>query len=177
MGVAVVYYSETGNTAKVGGAIAQAIDDGVILARLDEAPSLEDCSLVFVGMPIVKFGPPDAVRQFIEERCAGQQVALFVTHAAPADLELVQPWLEACKEAAAAADLVGFFHCQGQLAEPVKQYMLESGVPMLVQFAQMSACAEGEPGEAALGRAADFAHETVRRVELSTARSRELTVA
>ena len=169
MGIAVVYHSETGNTARVGGAIARAIGDEAILARLEEAPSLEDRGLVFVGMPLVKFGPPEAVRQFIEERCAGKQVALFVTHAAPTGLELLQPWLEACSKTASAADLVGFFHCQGQLAEPVRQYMLESGVPMLVQFAEMAACADGEPGEAALRRAADFARDVLRRTPLDLA--------
>ncbi len=44
--------------------------------------------------------------------------------------------------------------------------MSESGVPMLVQFAEMSACAEGEPGEAALRRAADFARHVLRRTRL-----------
>jgi hypothetical protein len=164
MKTAVIYYSETGNTAKVGGAIATAIEDTFFLGPLQDAPPLDDDDLVFVGMPIVQFGPPEPVKRFVAEKCAGRRVALFVTHAAPRELDLLQPWLEACTAIAADAELVGLFNCQGQLAEPVRQAMLESGSPMLVQFAQMSDCAAGEPGEAALLEAADFARDVVGRV-------------
>ena len=64
---------------------------------------------------------------------------------------------------AAGCDVVGLFHCQGQLAAPVKRAMLASGVPMLVQFAETAACAAGEPGEAALYAAAAFARDIVAR--------------
>ena len=55
-----------------------------------------------------------------------------------------------CKEAAAAARLVGFFHCQGALAEPVRRQMLDSGVPLLVGFAEHAGISDGQPDEAAL---------------------------
>ena len=193
MKTAVVHYSETGNTARVGQAIAQALDpvvtsdntaaaaatDSIVAAPIEDAPivvapiqdepSLDGCDLVFVGMPVIRFGAPEPAQMFLEEQCAGRRVALFVTHAAPDYLDLLEGWLNACKVAAtaASAELVGFFHCQGALAEPVRQYMLASGDAMLTQFAEMASCADGQPDEAALARAAEFARETVAQVERS----------
>ena len=141
-------------------------------APLGEAPALDDRDLIFVGMPIERFGAPEPARRFLAEHCAGRRVALFVTHAAPEDCDEVEPWLDDCKAAADGTDLVGFFNCQGQLAEPVKQAMLASGMPALVGFAEMADCAAGQPDEAALARAAAFARETVARVQGESAGER-----
>ena len=179
MKTAVVCFSQTGNTAKVAAAIAEAIEEvtgDVVLVESIHADgsvapgaasaALEDHGLVFVGMPIVQFGAPEAARRFLEEQCAGRRVALFVTHAAPVDMPELDPWLEACKDAASGTRLEGFFNCQGQLAEPVRQYMLASETPDLVRFAGMAACAEGQPDEAALTRAAAFARDVAVRTHM-----------
>jgi Flavodoxin domain len=164
MKAAVVYYSASGNTATVAQAIAGALGEDAILGPVDGAPALDDRELVFVGMPIERFGAPEPARRFLAEHCTGRRVALFVTHAAPEDLPDVEPWLEDCRAATSGAVLVGLFHCQGQLAAPVRDAMLTSGMPALVQFAEGAACADGQPDEAALLRAAAFASETVSRV-------------
>jgi len=172
MKTAVVYYSETGNTARVGEAIARALDTpGAVTASIQDEPSLDGCDLVFVGMPVIRFGAPEPAQLFLEEQCVGRRVALFVTHTAPDYLDLLEGWLGACKVAATAAEaeLVGIFHCQGALAEPVRQYMLASGDAMLTQFAEMASCADGQPDDAALARAAEFARETVAREAVATA--------
>lgn len=44
---------------------------------------------------------------------------------------------------------------------------------MLAQFAEMASCADGQPDEAALASAAEFARETVARAQLESADSRE----
>ena len=160
---AVVYHSATGNTRKVAGAIAGALGD-VTPVPLSDAPQLDGCDLVFVGMPIERFGPPKAACAFLAQRCAGRQVALFVTHAAPEEAPQVAPWLEECRRAAAGADVVGLFHCQGQLAEPVKQAMLASGMPELAAFAEMADVAAGQPDESRLEAAAAFAREMAERL-------------
>ena len=157
---AVVYYTQSGNTEKVARTIACAIEAECV-APIAETPDLDAYDLVFVGMPVEQFGAPEVVRQFLAERCAGRRIALFATHAAPDDLTQLEPWLVNCRKAAEGAELVGFFHCQGALAEPVRQAMLASDTPMLQQFAQMAGCADGQPDEAALARAADFARKTV----------------
>ncbi len=76
------------------------------------------------------------------------------------------PWLDACREAAAGCEVVGVFNCQGQVPASTRQsWMIDTGVPMLVRFGQMAAVADGQPGEAALRRAGDFARQTVARME------------
>ena len=163
MKAAVVYYSASGNTRKVAEAIAGALGDDVSPASISEAPPFDDHDLVFVGMPIEQFGAPKPVQAFLAERCAGRRVALFVTHAAPEDMPEAKPWLQSCREAAAGCELAGFFHCQGQLAEPVKRYMLDSGVPQLVGFAQMADVAAGQPDKSRLAAAAEFGREMAAR--------------
>ena len=176
MKTAVVYYSETGNTAKVATAIHAALGGDAILSPLQDEPSLDGADLVFVGMPIIKFGAPEPAQMFLKEQCAGRRVALFLTHTAPDNLDELASWIDACKQAAAGSEVVGLFHCQGELAEPIKQWMLQSGQLMLVQFAELSGCADGQPDETALARAADFARETVASEEFELAAARGVAV-
>ena len=157
---AVVYYSATGSTKKIAEAIQSELGEGTPLATMDAHPSFDDRDVVFVGFPINAFGPPQVVKDFLAADAAGKCIALFITHASPDDNPAVQDWLKACKEAAAAADIVGIYHCQGQLAEPVKQYMLHSDDPHMVAWAEGDD-SQGKPDEAALARARAFARTIV----------------
>jgi flavodoxin len=153
---AVIYYSSTGKTKEIAEAIHGELGEGTPLARMDAHPSLDDLDVVFVGFPINAFGPPKDARDFLASEVAGKCIALFVTHASPDDNPLVKDWLNVCKEAAAEASIVGIFDCQGQLAEPVKQYMLNSDDPHMVAWAE-SDDSQGKPDAAALERARAFA--------------------
>lgn len=156
----VVYFSQTGNTRKVAAAIAGALPGAVALADLASAPDPGDADIVFVGMPVLRFGPPPEAAEYLRRHCEGCDVALFVTHAAPEDMLELQPWLLACREAAAGTRLAGFFHCQGQLAEPVRRWMEGSGMPDLVTFAALADAAVGQPDTTRLAAARAFAEET-----------------
>lgn len=160
----VICYSQTGNTRKVAEAIVDALPGAVTLADLASAPDLGDEDIVFVGMPVVRFGPPPEVAEYLGRHCGGRDVALFVTHAAPEGMPELEPWLAACREAAADARLVGFFDCQGQLAEPVRRWMEGSGMPDLVAFAALADVAAGQPDASRLAAARAFAEETAARV-------------
>jgi len=166
MDTAVVYFSQSGNTAKVGAAIAAALGPDTTVAPLDQAPELDGVDLVFVGTPIHALSTPEPVRDFLAHRCAGRRVALFVTHSAPDDMPELGEWLQTCKAAAAGADLVDLFHCPGVLAEPVRQHMLASGNPMLVEWAEQADVTAGRPNDADLEHAAAFARETAARVDV-----------
>jgi flavodoxin len=152
----VTCFSETGNTRKVAEAIAGALPGDVLVTSLADAVP-DDADVAFVGMPVVRFGAPEQARAFLQERCRGRRVALFITHAAREDTPELQPWLDTCREAAEGCEVVGLFHCQGQLAEPVRRYMLTSDVPDLVRFAGMAGSADGQPDEARLDAARRFA--------------------
>jgi hypothetical protein len=159
MNYAVVYYSQSGNTEKVARAIAEALPGQVVAQPLAEAGGIADADVVFVGGPLLQFTLPDPVRAYLAEKCAGRATAVFVTHAADEDMEMLAPWLQSCRQAAACCELVGFFHCQGRVPESVKQQWRESGVPMLEQFAELSASADGQPDERRLEAAREFARE------------------
>jgi flavodoxin len=154
---AVVYFSVSGNTEKVAHAIAQALPGEVDLAELAGAPSLEGYDVVFVGMPIHQFGPPERVRDYLQTACRGRRVALFVTHAAGEGMPELEPWLAACRESASDSEIIGTFNCQGEVPMSTRQQWIDSGVPLLVQFGHMADIADGQPDEAALERAKAFA--------------------
>jgi flavodoxin len=154
----VTCFSQTGNTRKVADAIAGALPGDVPVTDLGQA-ALDEADVVFVGMPVVRFGAPDQARAFLQDQCRGRRVALFVTHAAGEDTPELQPWLQTCRDAAEGCEIVGFFHCQGQLAEPVKQYMLASDMPDLVRFAELAGVADGQPDETRLDAARRFAEQ------------------
>jgi flavodoxin len=162
---AVIYFSVGGNTAKIAQAIADALPGDVELAKLQQAPSLDGYDVVFVGMPIHQFGAPAAVRDFLQSDCQGRRVALFVTHAAGEDMPELQPWLKACQEAADGCDVAGVFNCQGQVPDATRRQWIASGIPMLVQFGQLAAIADGQPDEAALQRATAFARRVAADVK------------
>jgi hypothetical protein len=90
---------------------------------------------------------------------------LFITHAASEEMPELVPWLDACREAAVGCEVVGVFNCQGQVPPATRQSWIDTGVPMLVQFGQLAGMADGQPDEAALRRARDFARETVARMD------------
>ena len=87
----VTYFSQSGNTRKVAEAIADALPGDVTRGDLASAPAMDEADVVFVGMPVVRFGAPDEVRDYLRRDCAGRDVALFVTHAAPEDMESSSP--------------------------------------------------------------------------------------
>ena len=93
---------------------------------------------------------------------------------APDHLPQLESWLANCRKAASGSELVGLFHCQGALAEPARQAMLASQTPLLVRFAEMASCADGQPDDAALARTSDWARETGERVDREMAEERQV---
>ena len=155
----VVYFSQTGQTKKVADAIYESIGGEKELKEMGEVDSLEGYDLSFIGFPIVAFGPAKQGKEFLEQHAAGKKVALFITHAAPEDQEGVDEWLGKCKEAAASADLVGFFDCMGELSEQIAKFLVKSDDPQLQSFGARRSETIGQPDESRLQRARDFAQE------------------
>jgi flavodoxin len=161
MKTAVIYYSQSGQTKKLADAIAGALPDSPTATPMQEADAPEPSTLVFFGFPIERFGPAKPAAEFLADRLAGHKVALFVTHASPEGTPQVEGWLEGCRQAAAGCDLVGCFDCQGELAMPVKQFMLASDDPGLRAWAEGDT-SQGQPDAARLERARTFARDVAR---------------
>ncbi len=164
MKVLVAYMSQTGNTRKVAEAIFREIQTEKEIKELSELNGLEGRGLYFVGFPIQAYGPAHPAKVFLEQHAAGKDIALFTTHASHEESEPLQEWLDACRAAAAGANIVGFFNCRGELDQKVADFMKNSGDPKLVAWAEERDETLGQPDEARLERARAFARDTMNQV-------------
>ncbi|HUT59015.1 MAG TPA: flavodoxin family protein [Phycisphaerae bacterium] len=77
----VVYDSSTGNTAKVAGAIAEAL--GAELSCVDEVRDVSGHDLIVIGSPTISSRPTDKVMRFLRGHPELGSYAAFVTYGAP----------------------------------------------------------------------------------------------
>lgn len=157
----VAYLTRTGNTRKVAEAILEGIDTVKEIKPIDEVSTLEGYDVAFLGFPIHQMGPDKKTVKRLEKLCVeGRDVVLFVTHASPEDGPDLPPWLEMFKRAAGKANIVGFFHCQGELAKPVKRMMSIMPSAKFRRWAKMDN-SQGQPDQSRLDRAQAFARDTM----------------
>ncbi len=124
--VLVTYFSQTGNTEK----IAMAISEEVSLTYDTDLKKLEDVSpgdvagydFIFIGSPIHASSLAGDVKVFLDgiPTGAGQKIAGFITHCAPAypdqDMDgFAEPVKTACQKN--DMEYKGYFNCQGALIE------------------------------------------------------------
>jgi len=157
----VTYVSASGNTRKVAQAVYDVLPDDKEMKEISETADLEGYDLIFVGFPIIAFGPNPDAREFLERAASGKKLALFITHAAPEDSEDVPAWLDKCREAAAGAEVVGCFNCQGELDPAVAEMLMKSDNPMLRGFGEQQPSTAGQPDESRLQRAREYAKKVL----------------
>jgi flavodoxin len=154
----VTCFSQTGNTRKVADAIFGEVTGPKEMKELVELEDLAGYDLIFFGLPIHAGGPAAPAREFLEKNAVGRQMALFVTHAAPEGMDDVAAMIEACRQAAAGAALLGIFDCQGELAQPIDD-------PRHQEFGRRAGETRGQPDEERLNRARQFAREIMGQLE------------
>ena len=160
----VAYSSSTGNTRKVAEAIFAGIPGEKEIMPLNEVKDTGPYDLLFLGFPTHRFGPDKKAEQAIRKHCiAGRKVALFVTHAAPEEAPEVPEWMRKFRDAASAADLVGFFDCQGQMASGVKTMLRIFGSRKLKEGVRNDT-SQGKPDEMRLQRAMEFGKGVAEKV-------------
>ncbi len=162
MKVLVGYMSQTGNTKKVAEAIFDEIEAEKEIKKLKEIKDMEGYNLVFLGFPIHGFGPDKKAKKFLETQCKGKKIALFITHAASEDSELIPEWLAKFKDAATGATIVDMFNCQGQLSKPIKLVMSIHPDSRLRSWAKMDN-SKGQPDAARLEKARVFARKVMKK--------------
>jgi flavodoxin len=153
----VTYFSQTGKTKLVAGAIFGTIQGDKEIKAFDEVDSLEGYDLTFIGFPIMGFGPAQQGKDFLGKYAAGRKTALFITHASPENQEGLDQWLAKCREAAAGTDLLGMFDCQGELSKPIAEFLMKSDDPNMRAFGERRQETLGQPDETRLQRAREFA--------------------
>jgi len=163
MNTLVTYWSQTGNTRKIAEAIYETLSCEKEIKPFDEVVSLEGFELTFIGFPVMKFGPPGQAKKFIDTLAKGRTIALFVTHATlsesrdPSQQDMLEKELNRCRAACAQSDLVGMFHCQGELSEKIANELHASGILMLMEFAAWRPNTIGHPDHQEIEQAQDFA--------------------
>jgi len=165
MKVMVTYMSLSGNTKKIGEAIFGEILEEKEIKVLNEIDDLGDYDLAFVGFPIHGYGVPEEVGHFLKKYCLDKQIALFVTHGAPEESKDLQPWLVKCQEAAAGADVIGMFNCQGELAQYVIDELLKNDDPRIRSWGEHGPSTRGQPDATRVEKARIFAREVMERIK------------
>lgn len=164
MKVLVAYTSQSGNTQKIAEAIYGAIPEQKEIKRAEEVTSLEGYALAFLGFPMHALGPSEQTVNFLKTTTKDKTIALFITHASPEEAPPLQGWIQKYKDAAAGANIVGVFDCQGALSPQVKTVMLNHPDPQLREWAQNDN-SQGQPDAARIERARVFAKETITKVK------------
>ncbi len=163
MKVLVAYMSMTGNTKKVAEAIHGEIEGDKEIKRIQDVQDIGAYDISFLGFPVHGYGPDKKTRQLLTKHCTkGRKVALFVTHAAPETDPENMEVMEKFKKEAAAADLVGFFDCQGQLSAGTK-FIMHFMSKKVREDAKRDR-SKGQPDENRLAKARTFAKETMSRL-------------
>ena len=161
--VLVAYMSSTGNTKKVAEAIYSQIDCEKEIKPIKEVQDIGVYDLAFLGFPTHAQGPDKKVKEIMARHCTnGRKVALFVTHGAPENSPEVPEWMAGFKQAAAGANIVGFFDCQGEMSKGVKLFLRISPNKKFRSWAKMDN-SKGQPDQTRLENARAFARETLHR--------------
>ncbi len=162
----VTYWSQTGNTRKVAEAIFEVLPAEKSLKPFDEVETLDGYDFIFTGFPIMQFGPPPAAKIFLSTHAAGKNIAMFVTHAIPGanpqQQVMLGKELGRCRSAFAKSEILGLFHCQGELSEKAANELISTNIPMLMEFAAMRPLTIGHPNPAELEQARVFANAVIK---------------
>jgi hypothetical protein len=164
MQLLVTYYSVTGRTARVAQSIYDFLPAEKAILPLEAVGEIPYADLVFIGFPVMQFGPPAPVKK-LAPLFAGKKIALFITHALanenddPKLSEMLEKEIGRCRSLFAGSEILGLFHCQGELAEQTANELISSGIPMLAEFGGMRSLTVGHPTKEELTRARSFAAE------------------
>jgi flavodoxin len=164
MKVIVAYMSLSGNTEKIAEAIFEEIQEEKEIKKFEEVESLEGYDLAFLGFPMHGFGVPEDAEPFLKNRCKEKRIALFITHGAPEHYEGLKPWLSKFNEAAAGANIIGMFNCQGELADYVAEALLKSDNPRYRAYGEAADTTKGQPDAVRVERARVFAREVMEKI-------------
>lgn len=132
--------------------------------ELGEVSGLGGYDVAFVGFPIHGNRPAKEASQFLEAHAEGRPVVLFTTHATPENSPEVTTILQNCSHAAAGAQVLGIFNCQGELADEVMERLIKSNHPYGRLYAEQGNFTKGQPDASRLERAGAFARQIMERI-------------
>ncbi|TGC08521.1 flavodoxin family protein [Methanolobus halotolerans] len=160
----VTYMTQTGNTKRIAEAIYGELEGEKEIKPIADVSDLEGYDLAFIGFPVMQFDVPPNVKQLLSEETAGKNIAIFMTHAVPEGFEAIHSWTGSASQAAASANILGTFDCQGELAQPVIDMLLKADDPQMKAFGEMGPATKGQPDESRVQKAKEFAKEVQAKV-------------
>lgn len=160
----VTYMSQTGNTKKIAEAIYGELEGEKEIKPIAEVKDLEGYDLAFIGFPIMQFDIPPVVKDFLSAKTNKKKIAMFMTHAVPEGFEAIHSWTGSYEQAAAGANILGKFDCQGELAQPIIDMLLKADDPQMKAFGEMGPSTKGQPDESRVQKAKAFAKEVQAKV-------------
>ena len=146
MKVLVTYYSETGNTEKLGKAIFEAIDvSEKEVMPIQDITGIEGYDLIFIGFPVHSHNVPGKVETFAKKLPESQKVAYFATHGSMRGGELAVTAFYHALHMVRNVVVLGTFGCRGQ----VKQTIIDTLMDKIEHrgWAQEAQSAAGNPDE------------------------------
>ena len=184
MNVLIVYFSQTGNTAKVARAIyeeAVAQDHEVHLEKTAEITpnTLDAYDLVFLGSACHDTDLAKPVKRVLEQIANSPpfKLAGFVTHATytpeggKREREVYEEWAGRCILSLNRAsqekgiEFLGYFHCQGAPSPPIEAFIHNTIVTDEDEWETYIEEVRKHPNEEDLQRAREFAQQVLARCQ------------
>lgn len=135
MNVSIVYSSQSGCTKKVAEALYERLDcETKSIADVKDHPSVDEADLVVFGYRVEKGAIDEKAAEWLTG-LKGKRLFLFATLAYPLDTEQgMKTALTGVEKAQASGnELVGYYFCQGRLAQPLidffKKTLADGGDP------------------------------------------------
>ena len=128
----VIYTSLSGNTKKIGEAIAQQIGCEAISYTDERAKDISDFDFVAIGFYIDKGGPGAHFKRYIKEHVKGKKTGLFITLGADPAGEHGESMLKVGRELLneGGNEILAEFICQGAIDPKVIEEMKEMAAKM-----------------------------------------------
>ena len=170
MKVLVTYFSQSGNTEKIGRGICEEASQAheAELKKLEDvgAGDVTGYDFIFIGSPLHASNLAGPVKEFLGsiQAGSGQKMAGFITHFAPAYPDqamdgFTEPIKTACQEK--GMEYKGCFDCQGALTESLHEMVKKNQKLTDEQWEGMVKQMTGRPNEEDVANAKAFAKEVL----------------
>ncbi|MFC1821128.1 flavodoxin family protein [Thermodesulfobacteriota bacterium] len=161
MKVLVAFYSETGNTEKLAGAIYESVEQAKKkdLMPIHEVQDLDNYDLIFCGFPVQASSVPGKVETFLKGVPGGKSLALFATHGSRRGGQLASAAFDYATSLASQTNFLGTFGCQGKVRGSIIEAVLKR--PEHKAWAEEARSAAGHPDEPDLEDCKEFAMRMV----------------
>ncbi len=110
----IVYSSKSGNTKVLAETLRDILPGENTFTTVDENPDTHGYDLICVGFWF-QAGKPDPQSATFLSTCVPGKVFLFATHGATNNSDHAANGMAIAKTLATSSEVVGFFHCQGEV--------------------------------------------------------------